>query len=468
MRGLNSSEWVGFISIFGKVRKFNEKKSFRILSYFHAGSTESKQCVATRFHSKFVGRTELESRSIKRPDVHVLYVFHVLLLKLMASSSAMKSSADKSSPSTIKTNAGATNAVTPSPASNTISGEDYQALVEKCYWLQSHLRNLDHQLNSTTFRLQSVQDQRLGNCWFALSLVELRQLTNLVVRMMFELQTATMGKSVSSDYYKYALDQLCYFEFLWRCYFVERILKLNNQFRAYMTKHSQQTGEPKSSRSKSGRKSSSSPSPEVDPLISIMKDVQPTLANVNRTKRRRKGGAKVPELDLAKENAVVRLDSSERDLGSQQSSEDARRKSGESLEVSRLDSKTADLLDSESREAADLIALGQLEASMRVNQQLMECIRNHISMAKVTIQNIQESGQRSLHHVERTSRNVQLTKQISRLTTFGRSLRCLLILLMLALIIFVIVIHFNEIKRFFQDNFKNILRKFQKSSRNKK
>lgn len=344
-----------------------------------------------------------------------------------------------------------------SPGNNTISGEDYQALVDKCHWLQSHLRNLDHQLNSATFRLQSVQDQRLSNCWFALSLVELRRLTNLVVRLMFELQTATMGKSVNTDYYKYALDQLCYFEFLWRCYFVQRILALNNQFRAYMTKHKQQTKKGKSSRS---------PSPEEDPLISIMKDVQPTLANVDRAKKRRKKkDERIAELDVAKEDADIRLDSGERDLSRKRSGEeDSQRavRSGESLEATRLDSKTADLLDSESREAADLIALGQLEASMRVNQQLMECIRNHVAMAKVTIQNIQESGERSLHHVERTSRTVQLTKQISKLAGFSRWLGNLFWIVIICAVISLLIIYLNEIRKYFNLDMKEILNKIKK------
>ena len=400
---------------------------------------------------------------------------------MMVSSGASgptKSSGNKSAAKATRTDATSTTdtakvAPTP-PAGNTISAEDYQTLVEKCYWLQSHLRNLDHQLNNATFRLQSVQDQRLTNCWFALSLVELRRLTNLVVRLMFELQTATMGKSPSSDYYKYSLDQLCYFEFLWRCYFVDRILQLNNRFRAYMTKHNQETKATKSSSSSLGRKDSadSRQAPEEDPLISIMKDVQPTLANVDRSKRRRPKGEQIPELNLAEEDATIRLASSGTDLNVQKSGEDSQLsvQSAESLEESksRIDSKTADLLDSESREAADLIALGQLEASMRVNQQLMECIRNHISMAKVTILNIHEAGQRSLHHVERSSRNVQITKQISRLTTYGRRLRCLLLLIIIGLIVLLVFIFFSHIKLFFKQDLKAQFEKWRKSLRTKK
>lgn len=426
----------------------------------------------------FVARSEFENKRLsKPPDVPRQFAF----LKLMASSSAVKSSSIRKSgsvpPSTTPTkknatpkNATQTDATKPtSPvATSTISAEDYLALVDKCYWLQSHLRNLDHQLNNATFRLQSVQDQRLTNCWFALSLVELRRLTNLVVRLMFELQTATMGKSVDSDYYKFALDQLCYFEFLWRCYFVERILQLNNRFRTYMTKHSSERMKATTSKSQAHSKKStdSKQPPEEDPLISIMKDVQPTLANVRRTRKHRKEGEKMPELDLAKESAAIRLDSSssERDLSREQSGEEnVQRKSGESLEAKRIDSKTADLLDAESREAADLIALGQLEAAMRVNQQLMECIRNHISMAKVTIQNIQKSGQRSLHQIERTSRNVQITKQISRLSGYGRSLRCLLLLIVVALIVFFVISHFSQIKQFFQKDAKQLFEKAKKS-----
>lgn len=386
----------------------------------------------------------------------------------MVSSSATKSSSarpsTKASPKNAdKKNAKQTSTTKPSSLviSNPISAEDYLALVDKCYWLQSHLRNLDHQLNNATFRLQSVQDQRLTNCWFALSLVELRRMTNLVVRLMFELQTATMGKSVDSDYYKFAIDQLCYFEFLWRCYFVERILQLNNRFRVYMTKHS--SPQKKAVTGKRHSKQSIESRPEDDPLISIMKDVQPTLAKVKRTKRRPK---EIPELDLAKEGAIIRVDSSssEPDLSRQASTEEnAQRKSAESLEATRIDSKTDDLLDAESRDAADLIALGQLEAAMRVNQQLMECIRNHISMAKVTIQNIQESGQRSLHHVERTSRNVHISKQITRLSGFGRKLRCLLLLIIIGLIVFFIIAHLHGIKQFFQKDLKEWFDKAKKS-----
>lgn len=347
--------------------------------------------------------------------------------------------------------------------SNTISKSDYQSLVEKCIWLQSSLRNLDHQLNNCTFRLQSVQDQRLSKCWFALNLVELRRLTNLVVRLMFELQTATIGKSINTDYYKYALDQLCYFEFLWRCYFVERILELNNQFRNYMTKHNQQIREAmKSSKQLDGEKSKELGT--EDSLIKIMKDVQPTLANVNRTKKRIE---KIPELDLANEHSIIKMKTNVQKSSDEDKQEDVNKQNvineiGESSESlnqrkqTKLDPQTAKLLESENRETADLIALGQLEASMRVNQQLMECIRNHISMAKLTVLNIYETGQRTLHSVQRTSTSVKLTTKISRLTNYSRSLTSILIVFILIMIIIALISHLNDVKVFFKNLFKSM------------
>lgn len=368
-----------------------------------------------------------------------------------------------------------------------ISKEDYESLVDKCYWLQLHLRNLDHQLNSCTFRLQSVQDQRLIKCWFALSLVELRRLINLVVRLMFELQTATMGRSYNTDYNKYALDQLSYFEFLWRCYFLERILKLNLQFRDYMTKHKQ----PTDSKASNERK-------KEDSLIKIMKDVQPTLENLNRASRlgadktgdqtgdkigdkvNDKVGdqtsdkigdeakdktssrkMKMPELDLFKESSTsIQLGSGEPSLEDGNLDEERYSDIGKSVDSvaarskARMEAKTAAFLDSENRVAADLIALGQLEASMRVNQQLMECIRNQISMTKLTVQNIYDTGQRSLHMVERTSTNVQITEQISKFTSYARSLQKTLIILAILIIAFIVISQLIDVKNVFK-KFKN-------------
>lgn len=317
-----------------------------------------------------------------------------------------------------------------------ISAEDYLLLTEKCYLLKSNIRNLDHQLNSCAFRLQSIKDQDPNQCWFALNLVELRRLTNLVVGLMFELQTAIMGKSIESDYAKYALDQLCYFEFLWRCYFVDRILELNDQFRDYITKHNASNA--KNSREKDLKKD--------DSLIWIMQEVQPTLESVNK---RVKSG----KLTNSKKDDLLKQKTEDKPNEILNGSDQKKNESTKAV----LDSKIADLINLDNKDA-ELIALGQLEASMRVNQQLMECIRNHISMARTTVLNIYDTGQRSLHNVECVSKNVELAKKISSFANLKFSFRKILTIL-LVLIVITLIISLILYARSLFDFFQSFLKK---------
>uniref|UniRef100_T1L3Y0 Uncharacterized protein n=2 Tax=Tetranychus urticae TaxID=32264 RepID=T1L3Y0_TETUR len=123
-----------------------------------------------------------------------------------------------------------------------MTNNDYALLVEWCASINMKFNELERNLIKWKSKLATLTLQSDNNkTWIHLSLKDIKEETNDVIRLMGLIQTSLADKDPRSDYYKYGIDELKYFTYNWEFILRPEVEKIYNQHEKFIIQDKSQS-----------------------------------------------------------------------------------------------------------------------------------------------------------------------------------------------------------------------------------